>query len=108
MPTCTSVRPISVTTVPVTTGVMTRLASWMNLLASMTTSEPARHSPKTSPRASADDAPPATAIDAVAITGAMKVKLVPWILSRPEPTGPMRWVCSNVAAPETNRDMLTR
>ncbi len=40
--------------------------------------------------------------------GAMNVKLVPWMLSSPEPIGPIRRVCSTVASPKTNSDMLTR
>ena len=36
---------------------------------------------------------------------AMKPELVPWMLSRPEPTGPKRWIWISVEIPETNSDI---
>jgi hypothetical protein len=51
IPTSISVRPIKVTTVPVTRGVMTRLASLTHWLIKIATADPARHKPKMIPSA---------------------------------------------------------
>src|ERR1039457_5594082 len=108
IPTSMSVSPISVTTVPVTSGVITRVARRMNWLMVIATSEPARQTPKIIPRARVVDAPAAMLSPAVEIIGPRNTKLVPCMLSRPDPTGPIRRVWISVARPDTNNDMLTR
>ena len=108
IPTSISVRPISVTTVPVTRGVMIRLASRMHWLIVIATDDPARHKPKMIPSAVRGEAPAARLRPAVEIIGPRNTKLVPWMLRRRDPMGPIPRDWSSVASPETNSDMLTR
>src|ERR1035438_7239242 len=74
----------------------------------MATSDPARQPPKIIARARVADAPAAMLSPAVEIIGPRNTKLVPCMLNRPDPTGPIRCVWMSVARPDTNNDMLTR
>ncbi len=97
-------KPIKVTTVPVTSGVKTLRARWMKRLRTISMGDPARQTPKMS--ASPDvPFPPWTP---AARRGPRKAKLVPWMLRSPDPMGPNGRTWMKVATPETNKDMPTR
>ena len=68
IPTFTRLIPINVTTIPDTSGVITFLAYFKTLLISISTTEPAIHTPNTNGN------PPAKPVD---IIGPMNEKLVP-------------------------------
>ncbi len=77
IPTSTRVSPINVTTMPVTKGVMMRLAQRMKGLKTIGTSAATRHTPNTAPKASCCE-PPALNTDwASAMMGPKNTKLVP-------------------------------
>ncbi len=77
MPTSTNVRPIRVTTTPVTSGVITLDAKPIKGPMRMGMIAATRHVPKTTPRAFSGDLPLAMTVWANPITGAKKTKLVP-------------------------------
>ena len=77
MPTLTRVSPISVTTIPITNGVMIRLAERMNGPNTSGTNAVTRHTPNTAPSACSRDPPSAMIAPASETMGATNTKLVP-------------------------------
>lgn len=91
MPTFMRLIPISVTTMPETRGVMMCLVYFNTRLMAISTLLPTMQAPKTVAR------PPESPAE---MMGPMKEKLVPWMQSSPQPTGPMRRHWMKVEIPE--------
>lgn len=99
MPTLIRLIPISVTTMPLTRGVMIRRAYFSMRLTNISTTEPATVAPNM-----AGNPPARPAV----IIGPINEKLVPWIHNKPQPILPNRRHWINVATPDTMSDILTK
>ena len=99
MPTFMRLMPISVTTMPDTSGVIIFMAYLRMRLTRISANAPTMVAPKMA------GSPP---IAPAMMMGLMNEKLVPCTHNRPHPTPPKRLHWMNVAMPDTNRDMDTR
>ena len=108
MPTWIRLRPISITTTPVTTGVMTRLSHGNTVPSAISIRLPARQVPNSTASTCSSLAFCERAINPAVISADTKLKLVPWMLNSPEPNGPMRWDWIQVATPETTSAIDSR
>ena len=100
-----SVRPIRVMTMPATSGVMTLRIHGRIWLNATSTSAQTRPMPSIRPSICSGVSPRARPAAAMPAKIAMKLELVPWMLSSPEPTDPKRWIWMKVEMPEMNSDI---
>ncbi len=106
-PTLISVRPISSTTMPVTSGVIRRFTNGRMRDTPISTNDPAITTPKIAAITVSTGVPCLTIRLPPAISGPTKLKLVPWTISRPAPSGPKRLHWTKVAMPEMTSDIDT-
>ena len=106
-PTLISVRPIISTTMPVTSGVISRFTNGSTRETPISMNEPAMTTPKMAAITASTGVPWPTISTPPAISGPTKLKLVPCTISKPAPNGPKRRHCTKVAIPEITSDMET-
>ncbi|MDT4888600.1 hypothetical protein FQZ97_1251750 [compost metagenome] len=93
-PTLIRVRPIISTTIPVTSGLISRLMNGSTREIPISTKAPAITTPKMAAITSSTGVPCLTISAPPAISGPTKLKLVPWTISSPAPKGPKRLHCT--------------
>ena len=104
-PSLIKVKPISKTTMPVTSGVISFLTQGRILETPISMNEPAITTPKIAAITCSTDVPAATMALPIPMIGPIKLKLVPCTISNPAPNGPTFLHCKKVAIPEIINDM---
>lgn len=98
--------PMIITTIPDTRGVMMRRARCSTRESRISVQEATMRVPNSAAIIVGTSAPPFFSARPPIISGVTKLKLVPCIDSRPDPTGPQALICRMDASPEANSDML--